>query len=437
MFSSKDNVAIIGGGLAGIAMALSLHDLGIPATVYEARSTHSASKTSSGALMLSPNGLSILNRLGVYRQLEEKSFAFEHVYYKDANEDTVDKYPLGDEEAYGYKAFRIYRQELLDILYQACFQRGILIKFNKKFAKVIDETESGVTFELSDGTIENATLLIGADGIHSKVREYVAPGVQKKFMGMTALTWETPTSQLRIPENKDYKFPISVLTQNGVFVLAPQRPDGSAMLAGTQFPVEDQPREGWEKLMADKEGLKEHARKNIDTWPDIVKSVLEDINADTMNMWVFYAVPRLQNWTSARHHRVVILGDAAHAIPPTTGNGASQAFEDAMSLALLLATLRSTSGLRWDDGLKFWQKMRQDRIDKLLSLTKQLNNKRLPLEKQKLLAKDEVWVDKSLEDPKQMAWLYVPEIEQQIKAWADETLKDTLRGLADDGYQQL
>ncbi|KAI1120266.1 kynurenine 3-monooxygenase [Nemania abortiva] len=424
MESSTRNVAIIGGGLAGMAMALALHQLSIPCTVYEARSTHSASKTSSGAVMLSPNALRILDGFGVYPELQRKSYPFEYVYYKDADEQTIDRYPLGEEARFGYKALRVYRQELLDILYNACFERKIAVSFNKKFEKVLLETDEGVLFAFADGTTATASLLIGADGIHSKVREQVAPNVQKKFMGMTALTWETPTKQLRIPEGKDYKFPVSVLTSNGVFVLAPQKPDGSAMLSGTQFPVEDRTREGWDRLMADKQGLIDRVRKgmNMDAWPDIVKSAMEDINADSLNMWVFYSIPRLESWTSEKR-RVAILGDAAHAIPPTTGQGASQAFEDVTSLALLLSTLKENAEIKWEEALDFWQKMRQDRINDLLVLTKQLNNKRLPLEKQKLLGKGEVWVDESGENPDQMGWLYTPNIEDKVKAWADGKLK--------------
>ncbi|KAI0970894.1 kynurenine 3-monooxygenase [Xylaria arbuscula] len=424
MESSTRNVAIIGGGLAGMAMALALHQLSIPCTVYEARSTHSASKTSSGAVMLSPNALRILDGFGVYPELQRKSYSFEYVYYKDADEKTIDRYPLGEEARFGYKALRVYRQELLDILYNACFERKIAVHFNKKFTNVLLESDTGVLFAFADDTTATASFLIGADGIHSKVREMVAPNVQKKFMGLTALTWETPTKQLRISEDKDYKFPVSVLTSNGVFVLAPQKPDGSAMLSGTQFPIQDQTREGWDKLMADKQGLIDRVRKgmNMDAWPDIIKSAMEDIDADSLNMWVFYSIPRLESWTSEKR-RVAILGDAAHAIPPTTGQGASQAFEDVTTLALLLSTLKENAEIKWEEALDFWQKMRQDRIDDLLVLTKQLNNKRLPLEKQKQLSKGEVWVDESAENPDQMGWLYTPKIEDKVKAWVDGKLK--------------
>ncbi|KAI1276100.1 FAD dependent oxidoreductase [Xylaria sp. FL0933] len=425
MLSPSDNVAIIGAGLAGMAAALALDELSIKCSVYEMRDTNAAPPKSSGALMLSPNALKILNRFGLYSKIEKLSYPFEYVYYKDANEQTIERYPLGDESAFGYKAMRIYRQDLLDVLYAACSERKIPIHFSKKFAGVTDETDTQVTFMFTDETTETASLLIGSDGIHSKLRDYVTPGVEKKFVGFAALTWETPTKQLRIPEDKDYKFPVTILTSNGAFVLAPQRTDGSAMLAGTQISLQDKDREGWSSFLADKEGLVERARTNIDVWPDIVKSSMVDIDRDSMNVWPFYTIPRLSNWTSRKHHRVVILGDAAHAIPPTTGQGASQAFEDVRSLALLLSALKENRGLKWEDALQFWQKMRQDRIDDLLVLTKQLNNKRLPPDEQSRLAKEELWVDESATNPSQMAWLYNPNIEEMVNSWVEEVTVKT------------
>lgn len=421
MSSPSDNVAIIGAGLAGLAAALSLHELSIKCSIFEMRDTNAAPPKSSGALMLAPNALKILDHLGVYSEIKQKSYAFEYVYYKDADEQTIEQYPFGNESAFGYKAVRIYRQDLLDILYAACSERSIPMHFGKKFAAVVNESDTNVTFSFTDGSAETASLLIGADGIHSKLRDYVIPGIEKKFAGIAALTWETPTKQLRIPEEKDYKFPVTILTANGAFILAPQRPDGSAMLAGTQIAIEDKGREGWDSFMSDKESLAARAMRNIEVWPDIAKSSMENIDHDSMNVWPFYSIPKLTSWASPRHQRVVILGDAAHAIPPTTGQGASQAFEDAMSLALILSTLRENPRLKWNVAAQFWQKMRQDRIDDLIVLTKQLNNKRLPLEKQKLLPEEDLWFDESAKNPNQMAWLYAPKIEELIGLWAEKS----------------
>lgn len=278
--------------------------------------------------------------------------------------------------------------------------------------------------EFADGTTTIANMLVGADGIHSAVREYVVPGVQKKFVGLAAVTWEVPTAQLRVrPEEGEekYKFPLTILGPKNAFVLAPQRPDGSAMLAGTQMAVPEMDRNGWAALLDDKEGLVNRVDMGEASWPDLVKSALEDIDRDTLNLWPFYTIPRLSRWASSSG-RVVLLGDAAHAIPPTTGQGASQAFEDAASLAKLLGGLREgqTTTATTATALEFWQGLRQDRIDALLVLTRQLNNKRLPLEQQKALPKEETWVDESAENPEQMAWLYVPKFEEAVNAWIEE-----------------
>jgi hypothetical protein len=95
-----------------------------------------------------------------------------------------------------------------------------------------------------------------------------------------------------------------------------------------------------------------------------------------------------------------------------------------LSLALLIDQLRQHNELQWKDVLVFWQQFRQNRLNDLLDLTKRLNNKRMPLEKQATLSKDDLWFDESQENPNQMAWLYVPKIEEKIQAWIDEKLKN-------------
>ena len=77
------------------------------------------------------------------------------------------------------------------------------------------------------------------------------------------------------------------------------------------------------------------------------------------------------------------------------GQGALQAFKDVLSLGLLVARLRDeqrllSAKLRWADALDFWQGLHQARVDELLELTRRPNNKRLPLEQQALLSKDDL-----------------------------------------------
>ncbi|KAI0015809.1 FAD/NAD(P)-binding domain-containing protein [Xylariomycetidae sp. FL0641] len=453
VFESNEPVAIIGGGIAGLATALSLHALAIPSAVFEARDDHPAPRTAGGALMLSPNALRVLDRLGLYAAVRAHGYPFAAVTYKDAAEATVDAYPLGGAAAYGYPALRVYRQELLGVLARACRDRGVAVHPRRKFLRVVSEDGEGVRFAWRSTTpspqsssssssafaedddedeqeekVTRAPLLIGADGIHSRVRrQHVAPGAEARYLGLAAVTWAVPTAALRVPGGvgaRAYAFPASVTTPAGTFVLAPQRPDGSEMLAGTQFALAEPAGGDWGALLADREGLRARARRDWDAWPDVVRSAIEHLDPDTLNLWPFRALPRLQRWTSPTHRRVLVLGDAAHAVPPTTGQGAAQAFEDAHALAVLMgrmmtmmATAEGSGNVTWGDALAFWQDMRQRRMDQLLELTRKLNNKRLPLEKQALLGKDDLWVNEGEANPRQMAWLYCPDIEGEVDAW--------------------
>ncbi|WYZ36793.1 hypothetical protein EsH8_II_000299 [Colletotrichum jinshuiense] len=416
MSAPQDDVAIIGGGIAGMALALSLAAQSIPSTIYESRTETPLPHHAGGGMMLCPNALRILDSLSLYKPLLEKAYAFDYVYYKDRNEATVDRYPLGGASEFGYDAVRIFRQELIEILARACRERGVAIAYGKRFVRVVDESAAGVEFEFDDGGRARAGLLVGADGIHSRVRStHVAPEAKPGFVGLAALTYAVPTAQLRVPADKDYRFPVSVASSNGVFVLAPQGADGGEMLAGTQVPFDaDRAALPREALMADKEALKARLRKNEENWPDVVRSALEGIRDETMNVWPFYMLPALERWASPQG-KVLVLGDAAHAIPPTTGQGASMALEDAATLALILKRTRESAGkIGWEEAVGFWQGLRRERLGELVVLTKKLNNKRLPSEEMAKLPKEEVWFE---EGDGQMKWLYVPEIEQRVEEW--------------------
>ncbi|OLN87168.1 putative oxidoreductase YetM [Colletotrichum chlorophyti] len=418
MAKSQYEVAVIGGGIAGMALALSLASHSISSTIYEMRSPTPQPHHAGGGMMLSPSALRILDSLSLYAPLLEHAYRFDYVYYKDRSETTVDRFPLGGASEFGYDAVRIFRQELVDVLARACVDRGVRIKYGAqaKFVGVVREDEESVEFELGSGQRRRAGLLVGADGIHSRVRNsYVAPDVKPGFVGLAALTYAVPTAQLRVPEDKDYVFPVSVASSNGVFVLAPQGVDGREMLAGTQVPFDAEraalPREA---LLAGKEALKARLRQNEEAWPDVVRSALEGIRDETINVWPFYMLPALGRWASQKG-RVVVIGDAAHAFPPTTGQGASMAFEDAVSLALVLKKCRDSEGaIGWEDAVGFWQGMRTERLRDLVVLTKKLNNKRLPSEEMAKLPKEEVWFE---EGEGQMRWLYEPEIEARIEEW--------------------
>ncbi|KAL9076918.1 MAG: hypothetical protein Q9161_000551 [Pseudevernia consocians] len=411
--SPPTHVAIIGAGLSGLSLALALHKFSIPSTIWEVRCN---SFVQGGAIMLSPNALRVLDAIGVYERIRNKGFHFETLTFKDAHDETTDVYYFGHEQLYGYKAFRVYRQILIDELKLMLEERGIQVKYEMKFTHIIAETLENVEFAFADGSRSTASLLIGADGIHSTLRKAMYPTIKPKYLGFVGMTSAIQTSKLRFPRNdSNYPLPVAIAASPGAFVIAPQDVDGSEVLIGTQGAFPEQDRAGWSNLQADRDEVVRIFSRNTESWPELVRSAIENIDKDTINTWPYYAVPRLEKWASPSG-RAVILGDAAHAVPPTTGQGVNQAFEDVWMLALLLKDLGE--GVELEDALEFWQRWRQERVDGILDLTKAMNNKRLPLAEQQRLPKADVWSGR-VEDTEQMGWLYGPDLEDVVVKWVE------------------
>ncbi|OMP81762.1 putative oxidoreductase yetM [Diplodia seriata] len=412
------NIAIIGGGLASLTLALSLHQRGIPCTIYEARPE---SASTPGALMLSPNALRILDSLSIYPQIRDQGFNFSTVAFKNAAEETTDLYHLGGAAQYTYPCLRIYRQTLLLALRSAAARAGIAIHYSHKFLSITSTSPAtGTTtfaVQTPDGTTTHATasLLIGADGIHSRVRtQHVAPSAPAHYEGRVAITFAISRAQAALPAH--YPSPVAIHGARGAFVLAPQTPDGAAqLLAGTQVAHPELDRDGWAALAADKAGLAAMLRRDEGMWPGTVRRVLEGMPVETLGIWPYYSVPRMESWAAeGEGGRVVVLGDAAHAIPPTAGQGASQALEDAVTFAEVVKGFEDGAGGEgeWREAVARWQRYRQQRVDRVLALTLQLNNARLPAEERAKLKDGEVWRSGG---EGELAWLYCAYIVSELR----------------------
>lgn len=404
MSEEKLNVAIIGAGLSGLTLALGLHDQGISCTVYESRP---GPLNIGGAVMLSPNALKVLDAFHLYDGLKTQGFNFSHLHYRDVSGKLLETYEFGNKDEYGYEALRIYRHVLIDTLLAELKRKNIPIKFGAKFTHIVQENPNTVSFAFADDSTCTADVLVGADGIHSRVRKYLYPDLEPKFIGMAATTAAVPTAQLRLP--KDYHLPVTITSPQGAFVIAPQKLDGSEVLIGKQRRVTEQDRAAWEKTLADKEDAVRFLQQDREQFSDIVQNAVSHINPDKINVWPFFVVPKLDRWASEKR-RVIILGDAAHAIPPSAGQGINQAFEDVYILALLLG--RSSEIANLQDALSFWQSYRQGRVDKVFELNQQIDLRRMPVSD--AVAGEGSRLQKEDFD---LEWLYKPDFKQVVDDW--------------------
>jgi 2-polyprenyl-6-methoxyphenol hydroxylase-like FAD-dependent oxidoreductase len=353
--------------------------------------------------MLSPNALRILDALGVYQRILPEGYQFDNLYFRSPNNQVMDIFEFGGALKYGYSGLRIYRHVLIRELSAMIAEAGVPIHYHKKFQRIVVETESSVTWEFEDGSIETATCLLGADGIHSKVRKYLYPDLEPTFVNTMAVTAAIPTSQLQVPES--YGLPVTILNKtHGAFVIAPQQHDGSEVLIGRQKRAPQLDKEGWNALLNDKEWCIDFLRDGATDFPEIVQNAVSNISTDKINLWPFYIVPKLDTWSS-ENSRVIILGDAAHAIPPSAGQGINQGFEDVYTLALIL---QRCEGSFLQRALKIWQAGRQERVDKVLVLNGEIDKRRAP----KVAGEEEIE-----SKPFELEWLYKPEFGAMVDEW--------------------
>lgn len=374
---SFDNIAIIGAGISGLSLALLLHNKEFKVSIYELRPPD---VVYDGAISLAPNGLKSLDALGtgVANRICSKGSRFRNLTFRNANHDLLDSYEAGNEEKYGFDAFRTYRQLILDDLKVLVKEAGISVYYNRKFSRVVsDSSLEGVTFEFADGSQETCSLLIGADGIHSRVRKHFLPNINPSWMGALALSGIAPTDKIPFP-SQGYKehLPVSIHGPTGAVHLAPQNPDDSEIVVAVQYRTHERDRRGWEAFNADKEGLREIA-KGIATMNDITKTGVEIASLESFTIWPFYTIPPLPAWFSASGN-VLIVGDSAHAIPPTGGQGANQALEDVHMLSLLIEAARDKPGVDWKSALQWWQQVRQERVSNVVKIADEIRKRRLP-----------------------------------------------------------
>lgn len=414
--NTKFTVAIVGAGLAGLGLAIALQSHGIDCTVYEA--APSPEQVVKGSLGIAPNGQAALESLDLLPQLEKWGIMFQEATVHDGDGNVMGKLLLGNKEYFGYDSLRIVRARLIDELAKAATERGVAVECNKKFTRIVSESATkGVTIEFADGTTSTTTLVLAADGIHSRVRQALFPEVQTSYIGTTAVSASVAWSAA--PSLSMDRFGMFVRPGVGTALLGPHTPNADDWLIGFQSPHPDLGKEGWKEMQADKSRLRAYLETGKDQWPQYLQDAMAAARDDTLFLWQMHTLPELATWLSPSK-RIVLVGDAAHAMPPTAGQGANQAFEDARTLSLVLAAVQQ-KGKDLDSALEFWQKMRQERVKQVVALALQWNKMRQP-EQSEGKANGEVLGTAGAEGEriKQMQWLYggIPVQEENIEEWS-------------------
>ena len=346
-------VLIAGGGIGGLTTAIALGRKDIDSQVLE----RSAFDNEAGAgIQLGPNATRILGPLGVLDVLMPKTFRPEAVWLFDGlSGKKLATVPLGDtaERRYGAPYLTAHRADLHEAL-RAAAANARHVTLTPNFTVASIEDGGGITVASLDGPSVQGSALVGADGIWSTVRKWIAPEASLAFTGATAFRSLLPLGSLPSP----FSEPIVGLWlgPHTHLVHYPVR-SGEALnvVAVTETGRKE---EGWNRSVET-----ETVRANFTRWCETAQGLLEF--APSWRAWSLFSLSALPQW-----HRgpITLLGDAAHPVLPYLAQGAALAIEDATTLADHLDAARGSPGAAF----QAYERVRGVRADRVRRTSQRL-----------------------------------------------------------------
>src|ERR1700728_2295306 len=319
-------VAIIGGGIGGLAAANALSRAGIEVAVYEAAG---ALKEIGAGVALHPNAMKVLRAIGVEDNVRQVAGRSQWQVMRNWKTGRVIARTSRQQQAasFGTEGATVHRADLLDVL-AAALPAG-LVTLGKRCTQVVPDGDVAVA-RFADGSEIEADIIVGADGIHSPVRASLfgpdAPRFTGKICYRSVIRAGAVSGARPDTEGAEWRGP------HGTIVLYPLRGEELINVV-CHYDDESYRHESWVARCPGSEVLSRYAG-----WHE---SLLRLFAAgDTWYKWALYDRDPIPAWTAGR---VTLLGDAAHPMLPYLGQGACQAIEDGAVLAAALSDRRFAS----------------------------------------------------------------------------------------------
>ena len=328
-----DNVVIAGGGIGGLATALTLHQIGVPCIVLEAVREM---RPLGVGINLQPNAVRELYDLGITEEdLDRVGLPAREWALVGLNGNDIYSEPRGLLAGYNWPQYAVHRGHFHMLLHEKVIERvgPEAVRLGNRvtgYRKHADGTMSALIEEIDGSTSEaTGTLLIGADGIHSAIRAQMHPAQPPIHWG-GAVMWRGTTWAKPIRTGSSF-VGLGTHRQRMVFypISQPNRQTGLAMINWiaevTMDNTEGWKQRGWFRQVSVDDFL-HHFANWVWDWLDVPALIRQANTAFENPMIDRDPVP---TW---RDGPVALLGDAAHAMYPTGSNGGSQAIVDARVL---------------------------------------------------------------------------------------------------------
>lgn len=333
------DILIQGAGIGGLTLAIALLQKGYSVRVVERASA--LSEIGAG-IWMAANPMQVFDRLGFAQKITDAGWMVHRVTLQDYNGDILQVADLSEVSSlFGFETIALHRSVLQKVLFEQ-LPSGIIIFAEE--VKNITQSNDSVSVQLTDDSRINARLVVGADGIHSSIRQLASLGGEKRYSGSSSYRAIARGTRLLAPEfdhdayeiwgkgcrlgfskinAEDYYWYMTFDSAPGKSLLPAERKIHAEALFPKFFPQ-------WIGLFQN-------------TLPDqILQTDISDLK-------------RLGAWASGR---IGLIGDAAHATTPNLGQGGAMAIEDAFTLANAV----QQAGLN-EKAFELYEKQRREKVD--------------------------------------------------------------------------
>lgn len=312
--ASVSKVLIVGGGIGGLALAIGLRKAGIDADVVEIRQQWSIYHV---GIIAQSNLVRAMVSLGIADDCVAAGFSYSGVRFCDASGRVLSETPGVKLAGPGYPAYLgLTRPALHTVLFAASKKAGAVVRLGLTVAE-LTQSDSKAAVKFTDGSSGEYDLFVGADGVHSKIRTMVfGEHLKPRFTGEGV--WRYNVSR---PPEVDY----------GSIYDSPEGPKAGLipLTHDTAYIFRIGPEPGNPRFP--KEQLATIMRERLKLFGGAIGQLAHEIT--NPELVVYRPLESLFVPSPWHRGRVVLIGDAAHAITPHLGQGAAQAVEDAVVLA--------------------------------------------------------------------------------------------------------
>ncbi len=303
-------IAIVGGGIAGLTTALALQKIGLQPIIFESASEI---KEIGAGLGLGANAINAFSHLGIKEEvMAAGSFLSFFTVYDQQGKQITKTDSVSVSKKYGLDNFTIHRADLHQLLLSKIDSKNI---YTNKRAESVLQKGNNVTIRFRNGSTHDTNYVIAADGINSLIRKQLLPGSEPRYAGYTCWRAVIDNTQLQIKDSSE------TWGRKGRFGIVPLKQNRIYWFACINAAEQD---------MRMKQFNVQHLLEHFKSYHHPIPAILQETKNENL---IWNDIIDLKPVNQFAFDNVLLTGDAAHATTPNLGQGACQAIEDAVILA--------------------------------------------------------------------------------------------------------